>query len=1073
MRICQRCGQTHDDARDTCDRDGAPLQPITDSLVGTRVDRYVLVRRLGKGAMGSIYLGIHPEIESRVAIKILHESTERGEVDFSRFVMEAQAVNRIGHPNLVRINDLDQLPDGRPFIIMEYLEGQSLRERMRATPPMQPGEARDVVLQLLDALEAVHRAGFVHRDLKPDNIFVTRDGQAKVLDFGIAKLLDDTGKSFATQQGTVVGSPMYLSPEQALGEHESVGPWTDLYSVGVLLYELYTGRSPFAARNVSRILIAHTSEAPVPPSQWVDFLPPAMERLILWCLEKDPQARPQSSGALREAFVEASRAFEDALALTDPAATLPAFSSSRGERPAAPAAAATRGPQRQEGSGFGADSSLGSGAGSSLGSGAGSSLGSGAGSDSGASAGSGLGSSARGQLSGRPPAVDALAAQEPFAATVRAHESPRAGQTPASGAPPSGARSPSVEQQPGAGATPGGGGALPAGVGVTPGAGDSTPAASGAGPDAANASPGATDASHRARAAASARTGSAAPTATLPTAPRAKGGRRLGWGLLAGLAAAAALLFAWSGYFSHRGGPSQPTGGLDTGSLQVFVRALPPPKRTASGRLVVLQPYQGQSIDPTTVTHTEALNIIRQTHDPLVGYDPLTGQTVPRLATAWRRRGNRWELTLREGVRFHDGAALTARAAVASLRRALKSRLGQQYLSDVEAVSALGPRRLAIEVKRARASFLVRLSLYPFYVAKAGPRGSLGTGPFRLQSWNHVVGALVLEPNPHYWGPPPRLASVVFKSEPDADTRASLLRQGSAHLITSLPTPLKESLERRRRVDVVRFSRTFTAYLAFNTKKPALREPAVRRAIAAAVDRPALLRRLYRGSGTVAKASVPLSLLRGYEPTAPAPAPRDLRQARSTLARSRASRRPLALLVSADARPYLPEPRQAARLLKKQLARVGLEVRPRLLPFAELKKRCDQGTHDLVFLGWGLDYPDPENVYFLLSARGRAAGYNYPHFSHDRFERLLERAVYEPDPRKRLRRFHRLERIVQTERPWLPLVHVATFMARRKNARGIRFNLATSRGFNLARAWLGHRRGPNRGGPHRDGPHGR
>jgi len=1067
MRICQRCGQTHDDARDTCDRDGAPLQPITDSLVGTRVDRYVLVRRLGKGAMGSIYLGVHPEIESRVAIKILHESTERGEVDFSRFVMEAQAVNRIGHPNLVRISDLDQLPDGRPFIIMEYLEGQSLRERMRDTPPMQPGEARDVVLQLLDALEAVHRAGFVHRDLKPDNIFVTRDGQAKVLDFGIAKLLDDTGKSFATQQGTVVGSPMYLSPEQALGEHEAVGPWTDLYSVGVLLYELYTGRSPFAARNVSRILIAHTSEPPVPPSRWVDFLPPALERLILWCLEKEPHARPQSAGALREAFVEASRAFEDALALTDPAATLPAFSSSRGERPPTPAArdprlqrdssldagsgsdvglgsgsASNAGPGSDAGLGSGSasnadpgsDAGLGSGSGSASNAGPGSDAGSGSASNADPGSGSGLGSSARGQLTGRPPAGDAPAEQEPFAATVRADESPRAGQTPAGGPPPGAARAPAAGE--------------PLGVGATPGAGE---------------------APHHAGATASARVGSAAPTATMPAARRAKGGRRLWWGLLAGLAAAAALLAAWGWYFSHRGGPQPPTGGLEFPDLEAFVRALPAPRPTASGRLVVLQPYQGQSLDPTTVTHTEALNILRQTHEPLVGYDPLTGQTVGRLATAWKRRGNRWELTLREGVRFHDGAPLTARAAVTSLRRALRSRLGKQYLSDVEAVRRLGPRRLAIEVKRPRASFLVRLSLYPFYVAKPGPKGSLGTGPFRLQSWNHVVGALVLEPNPHYWGPPPRLASVVFKSEPDADTRASLLRQGSAHLITSLPTPLKESLKRRRRVDVVRFSRTFTAYLAFNTKKPALREPAVRRAIAAAVDRGALLRRLYRGSGTVAKASVPLSLLRGYEPTAPAPP--DLRQARATLARSRARRRPLTLLVSADARPYLPQPRQAAQLLKKQLARVGLEVRPRLLPFAELKKRCDQGTHDLVFLGWGLDYPDPENVYFLLSARGRAAGYNYPHFSHDRFERLLERAVHEPDPRTRLGLFHRLERIVDTERPWLPLVHVATFMARRKNARGIRFNLATSRGFNLARAWLGHRRDPYRGGPHRAGPH--
>jgi serine/threonine-protein kinase len=324
MRICQRCGQTYDDDAARCAADGAALREAVDNRVGTRVGRYVIVDRIGRGARGYVYQGIHPVIGSRVAIKILHAPAREESEAYLRFSREAQAVNRIQHQHIVRILDMAVLADDRPYILMEYLEGTTLGARMTQGPPLRLDEARDVVEQALAGLQAAHDARIIHRDLKPANIYVTRDNLVKLLDFGIAKLMDDAQQPPITRAGAVLGTPLYLAPELALGKNDSVGPATDLYAMGVILYELYAGRSPFAATSTLEVLQAHVEQVPPPPSRFNPRLPPELEAPILACLEKDPEARPPSAAALRERLTAAHAAYTERAAATGEEA-LPPF----------------------------------------------------------------------------------------------------------------------------------------------------------------------------------------------------------------------------------------------------------------------------------------------------------------------------------------------------------------------------------------------------------------------------------------------------------------------------------------------------------------------------------------------------------------------------------------------------------------------------------------------------------------------------------------------------------------------------------------------------------------------------
>ncbi len=279
-----------------------PLQATaTDSLLGAMVGSFRVQRLLGRGGMGAVYLAEHPVIGSRVAIKFLHESLATNPELVGRFYDEARAVNLIGHENIVAIYDLALLPPSRYYIVMEYLEGTTLAALLRRGPVAQE-VAIDVLWQLTEALQAAHERGVIHRDLKPENVFLVRrhdtEHFVKLVDFGIAKLGDRVGSH--TAAGMIVGTPEYMAPEQC--DNRPVDPRTDVYALGVMGYEVSTGRLPFSGKGIAQVLLAQIRQRPAPPRELRPDLHPAFERAILKALEKQPEDRYADMRAMGEAL---------------------------------------------------------------------------------------------------------------------------------------------------------------------------------------------------------------------------------------------------------------------------------------------------------------------------------------------------------------------------------------------------------------------------------------------------------------------------------------------------------------------------------------------------------------------------------------------------------------------------------------------------------------------------------------------------------------------------------------------------------------------------------------------------
>jgi eukaryotic-like serine/threonine-protein kinase len=278
------------------------------SLIGKNIGNYRITAKLGEGGMGAVYLGEHPLIGKRVAVKVLLEELSSKEDIVQRFFNEAKAVNDIGHPNIVDIVDFGRAADdsGKPvvYFIMEYLDGEALSTRMRRVGLTFP-ETLHVIAQCCSALAASHRKGIVHRDLKPDNIYLVNRGAdrnfAKLLDFGIAKLTGDGGNSHKTRTGLVIGTPWYMSPEQCEGkgliDHRS-----DVYSLGVVMYELITGRVPFPGEGFGEVLIAQMTQLARPPSHLNPQITPELEQIVMRALEKDKAARYQSMDEFMKAI---------------------------------------------------------------------------------------------------------------------------------------------------------------------------------------------------------------------------------------------------------------------------------------------------------------------------------------------------------------------------------------------------------------------------------------------------------------------------------------------------------------------------------------------------------------------------------------------------------------------------------------------------------------------------------------------------------------------------------------------------------------------------------------------------
>ncbi len=275
----------------------------TGSSVRLLAGRYQVGERIGKGGMSDVHLGTDARLGRRVAIKLLKPQLANDPTFRTRFRREAQDAAKMAHPTIVRIYDAGEETitesNGRevqlPFIVMEYVDGRLLKDLI-SDGPLPLDEATRIVEQVLLALEYSHRAGVVHRDIKPGNIMVTKTGQVKVMDFGIARAVSDASATIA-QTSAIVGTAQYFSPEQARGE--VVDARTDLYSTGVVLFELLTGRPPFSGRNPVAVAYQHINQAPTPPSAYNPKVSPALDAVVLRSLVKDRADRYQSASEFR------------------------------------------------------------------------------------------------------------------------------------------------------------------------------------------------------------------------------------------------------------------------------------------------------------------------------------------------------------------------------------------------------------------------------------------------------------------------------------------------------------------------------------------------------------------------------------------------------------------------------------------------------------------------------------------------------------------------------------------------------------------------------------------------------
>ncbi|MGV9229344.1 protein kinase domain-containing protein [Streptomyces nigra] len=294
-------------------QDGAQNAHAGRSLAG---GRYQLRDLLGQGGMASVHLAYDSVLDRQVAVKTLHTELGREPAFRERFRREAQAVAKLTHTNIVSVFDTgeDEM-DGMttPYIVMEYIEGRPLSsvfdEAVRQSGAMSADQALKVTADVLAALEISHEMGLVHRDIKPGNVMLNKRGVVKVMDFGIARAMQ-SGVTSMTQTGMVVGTPQYLSPEQALGR--GVDARSDLYSVGIMLFQLVTGRLPFDADSPLAIAYAHVQEEPVAPSSINRSLPPAVDALVARALKKNPNERFPSAEAMRDECLRIAQSFQAA-----------------------------------------------------------------------------------------------------------------------------------------------------------------------------------------------------------------------------------------------------------------------------------------------------------------------------------------------------------------------------------------------------------------------------------------------------------------------------------------------------------------------------------------------------------------------------------------------------------------------------------------------------------------------------------------------------------------------------------------------------------------------------------------
>lgn len=311
MKRCSTCGNEYETANTLCPNDGTVLERVGDDLIGqTLAGKYRIEEHMSDGGMGAVYRATHVLMDKTVAIKVLHPSLAADDNIVARFTREAKAASRISHPHALNVTDFGESEAGVVFLVMEYLRGETLKEIIRRNGPMPLERVAEIVRQVGGALNAAHAEGVVHRDLKSDNIMLDEIGVnqdwAKVLDFGIAKIQEPEGHTdpALTAPNLVIGTPQYMSPEQC-SHSSNIDARSDIYSFGIIIYEMLTGHVPFTGDSPTAIMMKQIQDEPPSVLTERPDLPPAVGTIIARALSKKPEDRFDSAGELAEALADA------------------------------------------------------------------------------------------------------------------------------------------------------------------------------------------------------------------------------------------------------------------------------------------------------------------------------------------------------------------------------------------------------------------------------------------------------------------------------------------------------------------------------------------------------------------------------------------------------------------------------------------------------------------------------------------------------------------------------------------------------------------------------------------------
>src|ERR1043166_7658350 len=328
MKICPLCGKEYSDTSTLCPIDAAVLKHDEDPLIGqTLAEKYAIEELIKHGGMGAVYRGKHVLMDKTVAIKVLRPSLAMDNDVVARFSREAKAASRISHPHAVNVTDFGEDENGVVFLVMEYLDGRTLKEIIKAEGAFTLDRTVEIVRQVAGALDAAHEQGVVHRDLKSDNVMLSQTNggeRAKVLDFGIAKIQQPEGVRDIdiTAANLVIGTPQYMSPEQC-SLSSPIDARSDVYSLGVIVYEMLAGRVPFTGESPTVIMMKQVQDAPPSIREARPQLPAAIETVIDRALAKRPADRFASAGELSHALANAATGSTETAVMTAAPVTVP------------------------------------------------------------------------------------------------------------------------------------------------------------------------------------------------------------------------------------------------------------------------------------------------------------------------------------------------------------------------------------------------------------------------------------------------------------------------------------------------------------------------------------------------------------------------------------------------------------------------------------------------------------------------------------------------------------------------------------------------------------------------------